>query len=101
MGGAVKSPEVWPRGAVQQSGASMKSLSRIGLVLFVSAAALLFPGCSLFYKPAAPLCQGDPALKPCPCMDPRTPGCPPPPNDWGDNPSTMTTKPHPDGGTDR
>jgi hypothetical protein len=28
-----------------------------------------------------PACQGDPALKPCTCMDPRTPGCPPVPSD--------------------
>jgi len=66
---------------------------RVKTGLAIGMLALLAGGCHLFDQPADPSCQGDPVLKPCPCMDPRTPGCPAPPNDWGDNPSTMTKKP--------
>lgn len=43
----------------------MKSLPRIGLVLFVSAVAVLFPGC--YPRPCAP---NDTSCLPCP--DPRS-----------------------------
>ena len=47
-------------------------------------------GCGWLTKPAPPICQGDPQLKPCTCMDPRTADCPPPPSD--------AKKPNPDSG---
>jgi hypothetical protein len=46
-------------------------------------------GCAHWPAPD-PACQGDPALMPCTCMNPRSPQCPPVPSD-------ATKKP--DGGT--
>jgi hypothetical protein len=48
---------------------------------FALLAAFLFGACAWLNKRAPPACQGDPALKPCTCMDARTPGCLPPLND--------------------
>jgi hypothetical protein len=50
-----------------------------GVLMALSAAVV--GGCAWLNKPAPPACQGDPSLKPCTCMDARTPGCPSPPND--------------------
>lgn len=69
----------------------MKPVLGLVALKLVALLALVLGSCSWLNKPAPPECQGDPALKPCPCMDPRTPDCPPPPSDAK----------KPDGGTAR
>lgn len=53
----------------------------IAKVAALLALAIAIASCSILDKPAPPVCQGDPVLKPCSCMDPRTPTCPKPPSD--------------------
>jgi hypothetical protein len=54
------------------------TVAKIAALLALAAA---MGSCSWLNKPAPPACQGDPALMPCPCMNPATPDCPSPPND--------------------
>jgi hypothetical protein len=78
----------------------MKPILGLLLAIGILGCAIVFgPGCAHWHDDWEAKCgpQVDPALMPCPCMNPLTPDCPPPPSDdippWAQNSKKPTVKP--------